>query len=436
MSKTQQLNAGQQAAANGFFEFLLNQEQNELVIAGAGGVGKTFLMGYMIDTIMPRYFEACKLMGIRPDYDSVVMTATTNKAAEVLTKATGRTASTIHSLLRLVVKDDYSTGRSTLTRAKNWEMRTHQIIFVDEASIIDSDLLRCIREGTMKCKIVFVGDLCQLPPVMEAQSPVFSQNIPTFELTEPMRNAEQPALMAICQQLRDTVKTGVFSPLVPVPGVIDYVSADELTEIVDKMFVTQDHDARILGYTNNAMLNYNGYIRYIRHLTDAYTEGEVLINNSVVQLPSASLTVEQEVTLTAVAPSAEIRTMTDGTEYYVRVCSLENSKGERFDNVDLPEDRDHIAELLKYYKSRKNWSLFFFLKNTLPDLRPRDAQTVHKSQGSTYSTVIIDLENISECRNPDLVARLLYVAFTRAKTRIIMYGKLADKFGGVACGNA
>ena len=65
------------------------------------------------------------------------------------------------------------------------------------------------------------------------------------------------------------------------------------------------------------------------------------------------------------------------------------------------------------------------------DLRPEDASTVHKSQGSTFDTVFIDLSDLSTCRQPDMAARLLYVAFTRARNRVVLYGKLKDKFGGV-----
>ena len=41
----------------------------------------------LIDKIIPEYFQSCKLIGIPPLFDSVEMTATTNKAAEVLSLA-------------------------------------------------------------------------------------------------------------------------------------------------------------------------------------------------------------------------------------------------------------------------------------------------------------------------------------------------------------
>ena len=80
LSNPTTLNQGQQAAADGFFSFLFSTN-SQMIISGPGGVGKTYLMGHMIDRVMPEYFNTCTLMGIKPEYDGVVMTATTNKAA-------------------------------------------------------------------------------------------------------------------------------------------------------------------------------------------------------------------------------------------------------------------------------------------------------------------------------------------------------------------
>ena len=104
--------------------------------------------------------------------------------------------------------------------------------------------------------------------------------------------------------------------------------------------------------------------------------------------------------------------------------------GEMFNHVPVPTDRSHFNELVKYYKRQKNWERYFYLKQNFPDLRPRDAATVHKSQGSTYDSVFVDLGNISTCHQADQAARMLYVAFSRAKTKVYVYGDLAAKYGG------
>ncbi len=235
------LNAGQLAAAEAFFEFLFNNE-NELIISGAGGVGKTFLMSHLIDTILPNYQNTCKMLGMTIQYTNVVMTASTNKAAEVLAVATKRPTQTIHSFLGLRVQDNYHTGESTIVKTKKWKIHSDLIIFLDEASMADHKLLDIIRESTLNCKLIYVGDHCQLAPVKESVSPVFKQRLKMHVLTEPMRNSGQPALMTLCNQLRNTVETGQFAPINLVPGAIDLLSLDELQAEIDKAFINADTD--------------------------------------------------------------------------------------------------------------------------------------------------------------------------------------------------
>ena len=67
---------------------------------------------------------------------------------------------------------------------------------------------------------------------------------------------------------------------------------------------------------------------------------------------------------------------------------------------------------------------YFYLKNNFADLRIAYAGTAHKSQGSTYHTVYIDLSDLRVCRDPQELARLLYVAVSRATTRVVFYGSL------------
>lgn len=425
------LNQGQQAAADGFFQFLFSPDK-ELIISGAGGVGKTFLMGRLIDEIMPRYHETCALMGIKSEYDQVVMTAMTNKAADVLAQATGRPTSTIHSFMNLKVFDDFSSGESKLSKTSNWTVHQNKIIFIDECSMIDWPLLELIREGTLKCKIVFVGDHSQLAPIKEPISPIYRAKLPFYELTEPMRNNSQPALMALCQQLRETVANGIFKPIQRVPGIIDHFDGPMMEAEIYRVFSQGQNNCRILAYTNSQVVAYNDHIRGIRNLHDTYTLGEIFINNKAIQFKKGMLSVEEEFTIAALDPNTQFVDIDNGNaQLEIRMATLVDKFGTVYEGMPLPENKEHYNQLVQYYKKLKKWTVFYHLKNTYPDLRPRDAATVHKSQGSTYDTVYVDLENLSTCRNPDLAARLLYVAFTRAKNRIVLYGDLAPKYGGV-----
>jgi exodeoxyribonuclease V len=428
------LNQGQQEAADGFFQFLFSPGK-ELILSGPGGVGKTFLMGHLIDEIMPRYYAMCSMMGTTPDYDSVLMTATTNKAAEVLSLASKRPTETIHSFLNLKVKNDWATGQSKLVRTNNWKVHERTIIFVDECSMIDSQLRQMILEGTHNCKIVYVGDHCQLAPVTEIISPIYRDNLPFFELTEPMRNAAQPALMKVCQQLRQSVETTEFQPIEIVPGVIDW--ADDLTmeTLISSTFQQQTRDARILAYTNDRVTEFNNHVRAERNLAQEFGVGELLVNSHAIYLGKRMLSVEDEVEIMTQARKTHRLEFADA-KIEVRATGFRTRLGHVFKDVPLPVDQEHYRSVVKYLSKTKQYKALFQLRDTVPDLRPRDAATVHKAQGSTHQTVFLDVGNLSTCHNPDTVARLLYVGFTRAQSRVILYGKLADKYGGLIMNGA
>ena len=424
------LNQGQKAAADAFFEFLFNPEEKGFILSGPAGVGKTFWMGYIIDTIIPRYQESCKLIGIDPDYDSVTMTATTNKAAEVLEYATGRNTQTIHSFLNLTIYEDYESGKTKLNvNPRTWQVYEKKIIFIDECSMIDSQLFKLIGEGTHQCKIVYVGDHNQLAPVKEKLSPVYQQGYPMFTLTEQMRTSV-PELQALNQQLRNSVETGIFNPIIEVPGIIDYLDDVAMQRMLDITFANQTKNSRVLAYTNRRVVEFNDYIRQKRMLPDSFQAGEILVNNSAIKLGRGkSLSVESEVEIRANRGPSQIE-IERGTFMDVEHLDFTSHLGEMLNHVPVPTDRSHFNELVKYYKRQKNWERYFYLKQNFPDLRPRDAATVHKSQGSTYDSVFVDLGNISTCHQADQAARMLYVAFSRARTRVFVYGDLAQKYGG------
>lgn len=429
MTPTLPLNQGQQLAADGFFKFLMGKDK-ELIVSGPAGVGKTFLMGHLIDKVLPMYENTCSMMNIPCEYDEVMMTATTNKAADVLSSATGKPTQTIHSFMNLKVVDDYSTGKSSISKTKDWRVHDKKIIFVDEGFTVDTPLRNFIMEGTIHSKIIYVGDHCQLPPVMEAVSPITKINAPFFELTEPMRNAGQPALMALCMQLRNTVETGIFGGIKIVPGVIDHYDDTQMEYALQHEFPNLQN-SRILAYTNNRVTQYNDYLRQVRQLPPAYTLGERLINNSAIQLGKRMLTVEEEIVIVDMGAKTRMVPLAPGIDMEVFDVTIQDKYNAYHDNIKIPVDRDHYLNLIKYFAKQKNWDRYFHLKNQYPDLRPVDSSTIHKSQGSTYDTVFIDLGNLSTCRNPALAARLLYVAASRAKTRVVFYGDLAEIYGRI-----
>ena len=433
------LNQEQQAAADGFFEFLFNDEK-EMGITGPGGTGKTHLMGVMIDQIIPEYFQSCKLMDIPPLFDSVEMTATTNKAAEVLSLAAGRPTSTIQSFLNLKVQEDYTTGQSKLTKTNSWMVHERKILFVDEGSMTDTPLYNIAHEGTQGCKIVWVGDHCQMAPVMEPISPIYRVPMTIYHLTQPMRT-NVPELHALNLQLRTTVEEimmgndDAFKPIQIVPGIIDWYDDRQMEMAIQAHFSQQTLDARILAYTNKRVVEYNDHVRILRNLPDEFTVGEQLVNNTAIPLRRYMLSVEEEVEILSIKPKT-VNLWVDNfngqdVEIEVYECDIRNRLGMTFTDVKLPKDRAHFAAILKWLSSRKNWARFYDLKKKVLDLRQRDGSTVYKAQGSSLDTVFIDVTNISTCHNPSQAARMLYVAASRARKHVIFYGELAQKYGGL-----
>lgn len=429
-----ELNNGQKQAADAFFSMLFHDDIREMAISGGAGKGKTFLMGHLINEVMPQYLNTCKLTGAKPKYNSVVMTATTNKAAEVLGLNTGRPTSTVHSFFNLTVFENYRTGELELKKTKRWTVHRNMIIFIDEAYFMDSHLRNMILEGTANCKIIYVGDADQMAPVKERMCPVADpvNAIPTVYLTEPMRNANNPNLVALCDQLKLEVTTKKFLDIIVDNKSIFHLSDEEAEQLISTMFVDTNVDSRILCFHNARVTQFNDFIRQLRHLPNEYQEGEFLVNSSAIKTKDSSFSVEDIVRLDYVGSEYSIN-IDDDDDYPITVNPITISSTLVPFGADfyMAQDRTYLAQLKKYFKRNKMWSHFFFINNTFPDLRPKDACTVYKAQGSTLDSVFIDLTDISSNGVADTVARLKYVGASRAINKVYFFGELAPKFGRI-----
>lgn len=434
------LNEKQQQAVEQFYSFLLDPTQKEMIITGSPGTGKTFLMGYLGKECMKEYKNLCRVAGIAPIYREAYFSATTNKAAEVLSTFLHDDCPTIFSILSLILYRDYETGKEILKpkTTAHGPCIHNAVIFVDECSMINWDLYQYIQKRTHNCKIVYVGDKYQLAPVGESISCVFKRNIPTIELTEPVRNAGQQALLDLCEQLKETVRTGEFKPIKLVPGVIDWLDPRTMEVEVTEAFKVPDTSKRFLAYSNNAVIGYNSYILGLRSNTP-FNPGDWYNVNTHIMLPDAngntkSLPVEYEVKITSREDKLTY-TFSEGNFS----CTIDGYaitfhapfKGD-FKSV-VAEDYRDIKEILKRLSRTQQWDAYFKLKDSIIDIRPRDCCTVHKAQGSTLDTVYIDLSDISRCNFINMVSRLLYVAVSRAKSRVVFCGKLKETYGGIKC---
>jgi len=92
-------------------------------------------------------------------------------------------------------------------------------------------------------------------------------------------------------------------------------------------------------------------------------------------------------------------------------------------NAGNSEDVRNSIKLLKLLakdKESDSWEAveLHYFNNYVADLRPGYAMTIHKSQGSTYKNVFIDVPDILKCRSTELRNRLFYVAISRAQENV------------------
>lgn len=442
------LSPDQKLIADQFIEFITSPDHKEMIITGHGGCGKSFLISYLSNIVLKEYYDLCQMLKMTPVINQLYLTATTNKAAAVLAENLQESVNTIHSLLGLQVYDDYETGESKLSLKKEANIISNALIFIDEASMIDKSLLKFIRTRTKNCKIVFVGDAKQLAPVKETTCPAMNQGNNTlfYKLTTNIRSAGQPAILALCNQLRDSVETNEFKPIQLVPGVIDQLSGQEAENEIKQVFGNNlNPDTRIIAFSNKRVIEYNDYIRELRQLPKNVTKGESLIVNTPSRTSRNNfLYSEQEIIIANEPEKTTLNEMDLASEtliadpnrltFEIEIsrCEIKDANThEPLGYVRIPVNMNYVLSILKYFTKRKEWTNYFTLKEMLCDIRPKDACTIHKIQGSTVDTIYIDAEDISKCRFTNMVARLLYVACSRAKKRIVFFGDLKESYGGL-----
>lgn len=420
------LNEEQRNAFADVLNFINDPSRKFHRISGGAGVGKSFFISKVADDILKHKGPDCPLW-------EIAITATTNKAAAVLKNSMQHRRGeiqTIYSFMNLRVHSDFNSGTKKVVPTKRWVVHSRTLIIVDEASMVNKNLYDYIDKGTdSTCKILFVGDKNQLAPVKEHISPVYTLPHSESLLVQPMRNSTQPALMALCEQAKDTVLTGKFHRITEVPGVIDFIDGNQMKGILEREYHTEDPSKRVLCYTNARVIDYNLYIRELRGYTEHYAVGEMLTNNSSAELVDKTRLYTDQVV--EVVERGEVYENNDWVPGHpLEMIDLEVRDPETLSmySVSVCADPEDRQEVLRYWKSRQKWDRFFKFQDNIPDLRAVASSTTHKAQGSTYDSVIVDLADIGKSTNNEQTARLQYVALSRPRNRIYIRGQLPERY--------
>jgi GTPase SAR1 family protein len=380
---------------------------NRIVLQGSAGVGKTFLVNELLKNIRI----------ISPNL--VYLCAPTNKALAVLKNKTtytqGVVFSTVHNALKLKRKFNKDTGEIYFEQEyskKYPPFNRCQLAIIDESSMLNEELLKHLEQ--YRFPIIFIGDEKQLNPVKEVASPVFHKHWKTFTLTEIIRQGEGNPIINLSRDLEK-----IWSKEESLVDGMGYVYTSKRDKIIEELSEANGTDSlKYLAWTNAEVDVMNYSVRHnIYNNPSMLEKNEVLIFNAPYgdnfytnqELKVVDLTIEyHKFTPLDSVVTLKVYVIND-TIRVVHEDSIKQYKG--------------IMKILKgkCINGKMGWTNYFSFIEQFADFKYNHAITVHKSQGSTYTDVILNVRNLTLNRNKEERQRLLYTGITRASNLLILY---------------
>lgn len=416
-----QLTSDQQVALEKLCTFLSDPSETAFIIEGYSGTGKSTLVKTFLDQL-PAMQKTIRLLNPAYKTMEVDLTATTHKAAENFSLITGLPVTTIHSFLGLRVSTDHMTGESQLVMSKkNFELVTDRIILIDEASYIDGQLLTLIFKCVSRCKVIFIGDPAQLVNYKIGKAPVFVAPFPKAKLEKVVRQVSEEGqplhpITDLSAKFRHAVNTGEWFAFTPDGHHIRHVPREVFVNEVLAEFSRPDwghRDSKVLAWTNRRVIDYNHLVNDQVKGNTNFQVGEYAICNKFVSRGRDSIKTDQRVFITGISCHEERH------DVLGRNMTLDHVK--KFFYPDSPEAK---RARLKLARELGEYEVAREIEESWIDLRYEFAQTVDKSQGSTYDRVFIDLDDIKKCNSGNQIARMLYVGVSRARHHVVFTGDL------------
>lgn len=255
-------NAQQIDALNEMDRFMKSNETS-MTLSGYAGTGKTSLM------------EMIAKKGQKQNRP-VMFCATTNKAAAVLNdrvSKAGFKASTLNKVFGINVEVDSSkayNARNLVNVLKDVDIMPGTTIIIDEASMINEENYKILNDIAKehRLKIIYVGDEAQLAPVNEDKiSKVFRNGEGKVIRLTQVERTDDNAILKEATAIRNGEPLSKVSSFNSKGEGVAYISPqhqEAINEVIDKYVKGLKQNPnyfRILAYTNKAVTAYNNQVR-------------------------------------------------------------------------------------------------------------------------------------------------------------------------------
>ena len=349
------------------------------VITGGPGTGKTLIQRAILDIY--RRNNPGK---------TICCCAPTGRAARRMEQSTGFEASTAHRALGLLAGEDGDYGEPEALDA--------DLILVDEVSMLDIYLAGHLFSAVKwKAQIVFIGDADQLPsvgPGAVLSEMIASGRIPVVRLDKVFRQNDGSRIAVNAKLIRHGNLSLEYGPD------FRFVDSANLTDSANRIVELYMQEIAKYGVDNVALLTpYRQKTETgVNALNDLLRE---MVNPPDSGKAEAGCGKRKFRTGDKVMQVKNFEDVNNGDIGYIR--SIFKFGDETTVHVDFGDGRT------KEYDSSQ-----------LDMLDLGYASTIHKSQGSEYKSVIINLQ----CAHSIMLTRpLVYTAITRGKEKVTIVGE-------------
>ena len=367
-------------------------ENRVSIITGGPGTGKTTI----INAIVQLYI---RLNNVNPKdaLNRIALLAPTGRAAKKMSESTGLPASTIHRYLKW-------NKETNEFQINEYNKNYHKLIIVDETSMIDTYLFYSLLQGiNHNIKLILVGDANQLPSVGPGMilNDIINSNLFThIPLEHIYRQSENSYIPILASEIKNKNLNPEFASQKD-----DYnflkASGPTIKEMIRRIcLISKDK-----GLTEDD----------IQVLAPMY-KGENGIDNLNVLLQNIFNPKDEE--------KKEIK--------YGEIVYRENDKVLQLvndpDNNVFNGDIGYITNIVTLQVPTKKDLLtidfdgnkVIYSREDLVNIKHAYAITIHKSQGSEFSHVIMP---ISKSYYKMLYNKLIYTAVSRAKKSLVIIGE-------------